>query len=1145
MSHARKPATKKGAPQPRSGQPAEVAKQAGPGPVRDGTEPRVGMPARRAISMSEPGDKHEREAEAVAEDVVSGRKATPVTRAMEPMRDPMTEVRTAKEPGSQVGGGAEDQVRKALDDRGRGRPMAPAMRAAIEQRTGADLSDARIHDDATAVRAAQAIDARAFTQGDDIFLGQGESDQDLGLMAHEAAHVAQQRGDDRDSPVHRLAEGATVPTPTDPGASHEREPHPVRRAKAAKGRSAPDEGDGDAGSIKGMKIVLNKVAIPEWKYDFTKRKTGLDIPKTGKRNTDQTAEWARKVKPGMRPKLVAQLESSKAIHVGDKRMYFFAYTRGTGYVLGSRAALLNRIIRPEWDKSGKPHYFDVDHKQEMQLAGEDEIANMWLLDARINQETGSQISAAIEDQISRVLDKARKTLGNKVPDSARAARATHEVTIANVVAAPARKPNDDDSWEPADIEAGEPLESLRLMSEDEAKKAGLIDPTATSPLLILASGTGGGSVTIPWNLAANRPEGNGPWPLFSSFKITEITWKNGKGSITGGVFEGNPLLEDSSLTVDLEKHPSLTHAAVVNGRNIESKLRKFGVRGLSPVKIEVAELRDPVGLYLRGKVLPTIPPIMNVGIDLVIEGDDVYLEKSFTSADLTFSGPIAVTGTSLAIAGGFIGGHAALRVTGGVSFAVERVGEGNVRAQAELSAEGVKFALEGDFDFDTKLFDQATVNVWYRPPTFGGGGRLEIKEGKISGIRGARLDVAFDNERIEAKGSVDVAIKGVDRGDLAVTYEKDKGLLIAGSLKLSEDIPGIKGGTLEASLRQKEDGAWALGGDISAETDIPGVAGTVTGKYDDGAFQIEGTLGYAKGMLQGSLTLGATNQRIGDDGKPTGTAGDRLTAYGGGLVNVKLAPWLQGTVGLRIKPDGGVVVTGKVGLPSELELFPKKNLTKNIFTINIDIPIVGLTVLGQRVGVFATVGGGLDAQAGIGPGKLTKAELGVTYDPGDEAATKVTGAAKMSIPAHAGLGLFVTGGVGAGIPLVSATAGLKVGGALGIQGALESDLQVNWTPSSGLVIDAWVGASAKPSFTFDVTGFAKVTVDYVVGTETLYDQRWQLASVQYGSDLTFGLKLPLHYEEGKAFDIALSDIEFQYPEIDTTALLRGLVKKIA
>ena len=56
-----------------------------------------------------------------------------------------------------------------------------------------DMGGVRVHSDSNAQSAAAGMSARAFTHGSNIVLGPGESDEDLGLMAHEAAHVVQQQ----------------------------------------------------------------------------------------------------------------------------------------------------------------------------------------------------------------------------------------------------------------------------------------------------------------------------------------------------------------------------------------------------------------------------------------------------------------------------------------------------------------------------------------------------------------------------------------------------------------------------------------------------------------------------------------------------------------------------------------------------------------------------------------------------------------------------------------------------------------------------------------------------------------------------------------------------------------------------------------
>src|SRR5262249_53578044 len=68
------------------------------------------------------------------------------------------------------------------------------IRTTMEAHLGTDLGGVRVHDDERSSRSAAAIGARAFAHGHDVYLGSDESPTDLGLMAHELTHVAQQTG---------------------------------------------------------------------------------------------------------------------------------------------------------------------------------------------------------------------------------------------------------------------------------------------------------------------------------------------------------------------------------------------------------------------------------------------------------------------------------------------------------------------------------------------------------------------------------------------------------------------------------------------------------------------------------------------------------------------------------------------------------------------------------------------------------------------------------------------------------------------------------------------------------------------------------------------------------------------------------------
>lgn len=75
-----------------------------------------------------------------------------------------------------------------------GMALPGAVKARLERATGADLGGVLVHHDSAADRAVRQVGARAFTQGEHIWLGGRERPDDLALMAHEVAHVVQQRG---------------------------------------------------------------------------------------------------------------------------------------------------------------------------------------------------------------------------------------------------------------------------------------------------------------------------------------------------------------------------------------------------------------------------------------------------------------------------------------------------------------------------------------------------------------------------------------------------------------------------------------------------------------------------------------------------------------------------------------------------------------------------------------------------------------------------------------------------------------------------------------------------------------------------------------------------------------------------------------
>jgi uncharacterized protein DUF4157 len=82
--------------------------------------------------------------------------------------------------------------------RGGGRPLESAVGARMAPALGESFGDVRVHTGDSAAALARAVSARAFTVGNEVFFGPGEYRPGTSagdeLIAHELAHVAQQRG---------------------------------------------------------------------------------------------------------------------------------------------------------------------------------------------------------------------------------------------------------------------------------------------------------------------------------------------------------------------------------------------------------------------------------------------------------------------------------------------------------------------------------------------------------------------------------------------------------------------------------------------------------------------------------------------------------------------------------------------------------------------------------------------------------------------------------------------------------------------------------------------------------------------------------------------------------------------------------------
>jgi hypothetical protein len=141
------------------------------------------------LSVGEPGDSYEQEADRIAAEVLGTRPTLPTIR-------PFSGSTLASTPHS---------VTQALTNPGQ--PLAAPLQQDMGQRFGQDFSRVRVHTDNAAEQSARDLNARAYTVGRDLVFAANqfrpETYSGRQLLAHELTHVVQQSGGQADTVLQR------------------------------------------------------------------------------------------------------------------------------------------------------------------------------------------------------------------------------------------------------------------------------------------------------------------------------------------------------------------------------------------------------------------------------------------------------------------------------------------------------------------------------------------------------------------------------------------------------------------------------------------------------------------------------------------------------------------------------------------------------------------------------------------------------------------------------------------------------------------------------------------------------------------------------------------------------------------------------
>ncbi|MBE9070076.1 DUF4157 domain-containing protein [Leptolyngbya cf. ectocarpi LEGE 11479] len=168
------------------------------------------MPIQTKLTIGEPGDKYEQEADNVAKVVVQKINSPQAQREDEIQRSSLTMssmTSSIQRQGSISGGTASNEFESNLNSsRSGGSTLEPTIKSQMESAMGADFSGVKVHTDYQADQLSRSIQAKAFTTGQDVFFKQGEynpnSRSGQELLAHELTHVVQQSGSAKVQRMH-------------------------------------------------------------------------------------------------------------------------------------------------------------------------------------------------------------------------------------------------------------------------------------------------------------------------------------------------------------------------------------------------------------------------------------------------------------------------------------------------------------------------------------------------------------------------------------------------------------------------------------------------------------------------------------------------------------------------------------------------------------------------------------------------------------------------------------------------------------------------------------------------------------------------------------------------------------------------------
>lgn len=1066
---------------------------------------------------------------------------------------------------------------------GGGRALAGETRTRMERHFHRKLGGIRIDDGPVAQEIGTAIDAPAFALRRHVFFRDGFSASDpadIRSLAHELTHVLQQTDGGADAYViQREDPGDTEVSETWEGTGANRgfvldfaaDPTLFTMPRLALPRIN--------GKIKGKSSIpgITTALIPG-DFSYTTR--------SEERDTAQRALWTEHVtqNKGQIEAAIAAFLPNPSSESDTDPVYYLKVLATEQILAGTKSQLIARpeLTLPNWDKRGKPSFYDVDHYREHQLEGPDAIENVWLLENSANRSSGSRIRNIVLEDINDLFRRARADNFFQGRNANRDVL-SHSRTPRGQALRFARVSGGDEIGSEVDTWTMDEIIAAKHIKFGQRRLLTAVPLQELRELGLVAGANGQVPTTVLWFLGPDsgffrridvsdldnpayrgKPLTGQTDDFIKNFEITGASLQTGLdpssmaegqqvGSITGNVRGGvgtfynretgekvkaDRIKVRTDITMPLKFDRRFGYGAYIDRSGVRAELMdaRAELEGMSPIAIDQAGLGDDWAMGLSATVTSTHPMFEGFQATVGLTADGIALDVDIPTEKLDF-GFFRVTDANIALAYG----EAGLIFGGAAAFELKEIGTGTITARGT--------DLEGTFDFDFDFVDPASITVRYADEAWSFDAELGIKDGVVPGLQSGAIHVGVSEEGgFVFDGSAMVKLPGQSEPvSVEVGYSEEEGLSIGGTVTLDTSAwPAVEGATVSVLARYSaEDDAWALTGTGTASFAIPGVTGALNAAYDDGGLILRGNGALAIGNATGTFDFALGNFPVTEEGAFDQTAEPTETfqAWGGGSVSIAFGPYLTGTVGVRYTPEDTIELAGEVALPPSIPLFDPIEKKKTLLDFpRIEFPIFGVSVpVVGSIGVFGFIGGELRGYATIGPASIDGTRVNVDYILGDPDSARIHGESHLNFVMAAGIELDIGGGLGLGAAIADLTGEVGITAALDLPVDAGADLGIDWTPQAGLSLDLGLHAALRPSFRVGVYG--KVAASVAIYGE-IWSERWDETLASFGSGLEVSITQPATWDEENGLDLDFDKAMFAYPKIGIEDLASGIMDRL-